>query len=70
MVGPYSPFDEPGVLLPTYALFNVSGAEQLTGKQRIEDSAEVCSQGVLDEFRVKLGVVQNFDRTRSREQIA
>ena len=52
------------------ALFNIPSAKQLTCKQRVENSAEVRSQRVLDELRVKLGVVKDLDWTRSGQQRA
>src|SRR5258705_13013633 len=42
--------------------FDISGADDLTGEQRVKQSANVCSKIVLDEFRIKFCVVGYLDR--------
>ena len=59
-----------GDRVQSVTLFNVAGANQLAGQQRVKEPAQVRAQRVLDEFRVKLCVVSDLDRTRRGEQIA
>ena len=42
--------------------FNVAGADELAREQRVEQSAELDTEIVLDELRVKLRVVRDLDR--------
>ena len=43
------------------AFFDVAGADELAGQQRVEQSAEVDAEIVLDKLRVKLRVVSDLD---------
>ena len=49
-------------------LFDVAGADNLAGQQRVKQAAEIHAECVLDKFRIKLCVVRDLDRTRSCQQ--
>ena len=51
-------------------LFDVAGADELARQQRVEQSAEIDAEIVLDELRVELRVVRDLDRARRFEQTA
>jgi hypothetical protein len=49
-------------------LFDVTGANQLAGEQRVKQPAEIYSQVVLEKLRIKLRVVSNLYRPVRRQQ--
>jgi len=49
-------------------LFDITSAYELTGKQRIEQAANICSDFVFDELRIKLRVVSDLDWPRCFEK--
>jgi len=50
-------------------LFDVAGADELTRKQRVEQSAEIDAEVVFDELRVELRVVCDLDRAWRGKQV-
>jgi len=59
-----------GDSLEAVSFFDIAGADELTGEQCVEQSAEIDAEVVLDELRVELRVMRNLDRPRCFEQMA
>jgi len=62
VVGPYSPFDEPGVTEPAYALLHVSGAASL-GRATIQVGLRNLLDRAYPELRAGGFVVPGQPRT-------
>src|SRR5688572_18207097 len=54
--------------LEPVTFFDIASADDLTREQRVEQSAKIHAEIVLDELRIKLRVVRDLDRTRRGEQ--
>jgi outer membrane receptor for ferric coprogen and ferric-rhodotorulic acid len=63
VVGPYSPFDEPGVELQAYALFQVSGSYAIARKGSITVGVRNLSGRVYPELRAGGFVVPGQPRS-------